>query len=73
MLTQPESAQPAQDAQDSHWLEVVQSSITRLPSGSIQIIIHDGKVTQVDSISRTRFDGAPKKTVKAARSQARVA
>lgn len=44
----PES--PATD-----WLEVVRKNVANLRFGSVQITVHDGRVTQVESIEKTRF------------------
>lgn len=37
------------------WLEVVRNNVSNLRFGSVQITVHDGRVTQVESIERTRF------------------
>jgi hypothetical protein len=37
------------------WLEVVTRKVASLRFGSVQITVHDGKVTQVESIEKTRF------------------
>lgn len=37
------------------WLEIVRDKVSRLQFGSVQITVHDGLVTQVESIERTRF------------------
>ena len=47
----PES--PATD-----WLEVVRKNVANLRFGSVQITVHDGRVTQVESIEKTRFVAA---------------
>lgn len=39
----------------SDWLEHVQKSASKLRFGSIQITVHDGRVTQIESIEKTRF------------------
>jgi hypothetical protein len=36
-------------------LEVVRRNVDSLRYGSIQITVHDGRVTQIESIERTRF------------------
>ena len=36
-------------------MEVVSRKVASLRFGSIQITVHDGKVTQVESIEKTRF------------------
>jgi hypothetical protein len=37
------------------WLEVVRRNVGSLRYGSIQITVHDGRVTQIESVERTRF------------------
>ncbi len=37
------------------WLEVVRKKAEELRFGSIQIIVHEGRVTQVESLEKTRF------------------
>jgi hypothetical protein len=37
------------------WLEVVRKKVEDLRFGSVQIIVHEGRVTQVDSLEKTRF------------------
>jgi hypothetical protein len=40
---------------DSDWLEVVRRNVAGLRFGSVQITVHDGRVTQVESVEKTRF------------------
>ncbi len=37
------------------WLELVRRSVEGLRFGSVQIIVHEGRVTQVESVEKTRF------------------
>ncbi|NQX02526.1 YezD family protein [bacterium] len=37
------------------WLEIVRTNVANLRFGSVQITVHDGRVTQVESIEKTRF------------------
>ncbi len=37
------------------WLEVVRQNVANLRFGSVQITVHDGRVTQIESIEKTRF------------------
>lgn len=39
----------------AEWLEVVRQKVANLRFGSVQITVHDGRVTQVESIEKTRF------------------
>lgn len=41
--------------QASDWLEVVQRKAEALRFGAVHITIHEGRVTQVESVERTRF------------------
>ncbi|MES2997353.1 MAG: YezD family protein [Verrucomicrobiota bacterium] len=53
-IENPKSQAPVPD-----WLEVVRKNAEQLRYGSIQITVHDGRVTQVESIERTRFSPVP--------------
>lgn len=37
------------------WLDIVRKNVSQLHFGSVHIIVHDGRVTQVESIAKTRF------------------
>jgi hypothetical protein len=37
------------------WLEVVRRLVTDLRFGSVSITVHEGRVTQVEAVQRTRF------------------
>jgi hypothetical protein len=45
----------ATDRGSADWLEVVSRKVAGLRFGSVQITVHDGKVTQVESVEKTRF------------------
>ncbi len=49
------TGQPAAEASKSDWLEIVRKNAANLRFGSVQITVHDGRVTQVESIEKTRF------------------
>jgi hypothetical protein len=51
--TTSESSTP--DGPKTDWLEVVRQNVANLRFGSVQITVHDGRVTQVESIEKTRF------------------
>ncbi|MFT4177569.1 MAG: YezD family protein [Luteolibacter sp.] len=44
-----------QDASSPDWIEVVRRNVNGLRYGSVQITVHDGRVTQVESTEKTRF------------------
>ena len=46
---------PSFDGPATDWLEVVRKNVANLRFGSVQITVHDGRVTQVESIEKTRF------------------
>jgi len=37
------------------WLKVVSQKVASLRFGSVQITVHDGQVTVVESVEKTRF------------------
>ena len=42
------------------WLEVVRRKVAAIRFGSVQITVHEGRVTQVESLEKTRI--APDKS-----------
>ena len=49
------SESPAADGDKVDWLEVVRNNVANLKFGSVHITVHEGRVTQVESIEKTRF------------------
>jgi hypothetical protein len=49
------SERSSPDGPKTDWLEVVRQNVANLRFGSVQITVHDGRVTQVESIEKTRF------------------
>lgn len=39
------------------WLEIVRQKVGAMRFGSVQIIVHEGRVTQVESTEKTRLPG----------------
>ncbi len=37
------------------WLEIVRQKVADMRFGSVQIVVHEGRVTQVESTEKTRF------------------
>ena len=64
-MTTPSSENPVPGTIRAEWLEVVCAKVANLRFGSVQITVHDGRVTQIESIEKTRFvsvrDEAPLK------------
>ena len=46
------------DGPTTDWLEIVRKNVANLRFGSVQITVHDGRVTQVESIEKTCFVAA---------------
>jgi len=44
---------------DSSWLELVTQQVKAIRYGVVEIIIHDGRVIQVEKTERVRFDKKP--------------
>lgn len=45
------------------WLEIVRRKVEALRFGSVQIVVHEGRVTQVESTEKTRLsDGTTSST-----------
>ena len=49
------SKQNENSASNNEWMDVVLSKIESLRFGSVQITVHEGRVTLVESIEKTRF------------------
>lgn len=47
---------PSPDGQRTDWVDVVRTKVEALRFGSIQIIVHEGRVTQIESLEKTRFN-----------------
>lgn len=45
----------ARDGSEADWLDVVRRNVANLRFGSVQITVHEGRVTQVESVEKTRF------------------
>jgi hypothetical protein len=41
---------------DLNWLDLVQRQVASLQFGVVQITVHDGRVVQVETTERLRFD-----------------
>lgn len=48
------SAEIKESEADS-WLEIVRQKVGAMRFGSVQIIVHEGRVTQVESTEKTRL------------------
>ncbi|WP_438434244.1 YezD family protein [Gorillibacterium sp. sgz500922] len=51
---------------DDEWNERILSSLNGMEYGAVQIIVHDGKIVQIERTERKRFDSASEKRSEAA-------
>ncbi|MGO9199565.1 MAG: YezD family protein [Limisphaerales bacterium] len=49
-------ALPGEPAADSGWLDLVRQHVGSLRYGAVQIIVHDGHVTQIEKTERVRLE-----------------
>lgn len=40
------------------WIELILSSLSGLRYGSVQIVVHDGRIVQIERNEKHRFDGS---------------
>lgn len=50
-----EEAKPEQ-TKEANWLTLVQQHVRSLRYGVVQIVVHDGRVTQVEKTEKVRLD-----------------
>jgi hypothetical protein len=48
------NSEPATEA----WLDIVRQKVEAMRFGSVQIVVHEGRVTQVESTEKTRLPDA---------------
>jgi hypothetical protein len=44
------------------WVEIIRQKLASMRFGSIQLVVHEGRVTQVESLERTRIQADPAST-----------
>ncbi len=54
MKTSVDTAQSNED-----WLTIVRQKVESIRFGVVQIIVHEGKVTQIESTEKTRLEARP--------------
>jgi hypothetical protein len=42
------------------WLAVVREKVESLQYGVVQLVVHDGRVTQIERTEKTRLDSPPR-------------
>jgi Uncharacterized small protein len=51
------AAAPAASTHLPDWLAIVRAKVESLRFGVVQIVVHDGKVTQIERTEKTRLSG----------------
>jgi hypothetical protein len=52
-------AHPSDLGLTPEWLRIVQQKVETLRYGVVQLIVHDGRVTQIERTEKTRLPTAP--------------
>ncbi len=52
-------AQQTAEIEVDPWIDIVKQKVSAVRFGSIQIIVHEGRVTQVESTEKTRLASEP--------------
>ena len=47
-----------QEPTSESWLDIVRQKVETMRFGSVQIVVHEGRVTQVESTEKTRLPDA---------------
>jgi hypothetical protein len=55
-MTSEPTASPTQDSSEHEWLELVRQQVRNVRYGVVQLVIHDGRVTQIERTEKTRLD-----------------
>ncbi|AOS43061.1 hypothetical protein Verru16b_00099 [Lacunisphaera limnophila] len=50
-----EAILPAASAPQPEWLRLVQNKVETLRFGVVQLVVHDGRVTQIERTEKTRI------------------
>lgn len=45
------------------WIDIVRQKVEAMRFGSVQIIVHEGRVTQVESTEKTRLSSDPAQSI----------
>jgi len=48
----------SKEAEPARWLDVVNNQVNHLRFGIVQIVVHDGRVVQIEKTEKIRFDKA---------------
>ena len=57
--TTGDRSSPPKPGRPDAWLDVVRQAVGTLRFGIVQIVVHDGRVSQIERTERMRFEKAP--------------
>ena len=52
-------SQTSPEPEPESWLDIVKQKVEAMRFGSVQIVVHEGRVTQVESTEKTRLPNEP--------------
>ncbi|MDB6140324.1 MAG: hypothetical protein JWO94_3396 [Verrucomicrobiaceae bacterium] len=58
-MSQPAATAAALESESESWLDIVKQKVGAMRFGSVQIVVHEGRVTQVESTEKTRLTNEP--------------
>lgn len=58
-MSSPSSNPSANPSPTPEWLRVVQEKVESLRFGVVQLVVHDGRVTQIERTEKTRLGSEP--------------
>jgi hypothetical protein len=58
------TAIPRQEAGEPEWLTLVRSQVRSLRFGVVQLVVHDGRVTQIERTEKTRLEADPAERIR---------
>ncbi len=54
-----QAAVPPAETESESWIDIVKQKVEAMRFGSVQIVVHEGRVTQVESTEKTRLPSEP--------------
>ena len=55
-------SQNTKETEPESWLDIVKQKVEAMRFGSVQIVVHEGRVAQVESTEKTRLGGDTRAT-----------
>jgi hypothetical protein len=58
-MTADPATSPVSENSEPEWLALVRAQVRGLRFGVVQLVVHDGRVTQIERTEKTRLDSEP--------------